>query len=78
MTFEASEESLHMLERTGGEGDNFKVLGVNFDCQLRMEDAVHEVVIEARWRLKTLLRTSRYYTGRQLVELLQCTLALVP
>ena len=69
VVFEGSKESMHVLARRNAEGENFKVLGVNFDCQLLMRDAVHELVVEAGWKLRTLVRSGRYFTSRQLIGL---------
>ena len=60
---------MHVLSRTEPEGDDFKVLGVSFDCKLVMKNEIHELVSAASWKLRTLLRTSRYYTGGQMVLL---------
>jgi len=45
----------------------FKLLGVPFDMQLSMADAVSELVISAGWKLKTILRTRRFYTDADLI-----------
>jgi hypothetical protein len=50
-------------------GSNFKLLGVVFDDGLIMEMAVAEVVNEATWKLRTLLRTQRYYTDAHFIVL---------
>ncbi len=56
--FEAGKESFHILHRRRGQGDNFTILGTEFDVALYMHDAAHIVSVEAGWRLKTLLRWS--------------------
>ena len=43
----------------------FKLLGVHFDCKLRMD--VSEVVSQASWKLTTILRARRFHDVRQLV-----------
>ena len=50
VSFDASKESFHVLSQHEPEGDDFKLLGVLFDCQLRMEGAVKELVQEAARR----------------------------
>ena len=40
-----------------------------FDSQLRMLDAAKHIAKEAGWRLRTLLRTRRYFTTPELVRL---------
>ena len=48
-------------------GNPVKLLGVHFDTDLRMSTAVHECVIESSWRLRTLLRTRRFFSHRELL-----------
>ncbi len=55
-------------------GDQFKILGILFDCKLVMRDAVEAVVAEASWKLRTLLRTKRFYTTRDLTTLYKAQL----
>ena len=66
--FDASKESLHVLSVKESEGEDFRLLGVPFDCQLQMERAVHELAQEAGWKLRTLLKTSRFHKDAQLVN----------
>ena len=54
--FDPAKESFHILSRTDGYGDNFTLLGVDFDVQLLMHDAVHACATEAGWRVRSLLR----------------------
>ena len=51
------------------EGEDFKILGVTFDCELTMANAVHEVVVEVSWKLRTLARSASYHNDAQLVNL---------
>jgi hypothetical protein len=67
--FDSSKESTHILSLTEPLGDTFKLLGVTFDGALTMVDAVAEVVNAAGWKLKTLLRTRRFYTDAELILL---------
>ena len=67
--FDPAKESFHILHRTLYHGDDFKVLGCVFDVQLLMHAAARHVAIEAGWRLKSLLRTRRYFTTPDLVRL---------
>ena len=69
VTFDPGKESMHVVSRTEPEGHNFKLLGINFDCSLDMSDAVNDVVIDAGWKLRTLLRTRRFYSDADLVML---------
>ena len=45
------------------------MLGVTFDSELSMSEAVSEIVTAAGWKLRTLLRTRRYYTDSDLIVL---------
>ena len=67
--FDPAKESKHLLILVRPAGSNFKLLGVVFDDGLIMEMAVAEVVNEATWKLRTLLRTQRYYTDAHLIVL---------
>ena len=60
--FDPSKESKHVLSRTDPFGENFKLLGIQFDCRLGMADAVRSLVGKARWKLKMLLRGKRFYS----------------
>jgi len=44
------------------------MLGVSFDCKLIMTDTVHSLAKDARWKLKAVLRTSKYMSGIQLID----------
>ena len=48
--------------------DSFKLLGVPFDCKLRMDMAVSEVVSQASWKLTTILRARRFHDVPRLVQ----------
>lgn len=69
VSFDPSKESRHILSLSEPWGDDFKILGVLFDATLSMERAVGEVVVEAGWKLRMLIRTRRFYTDRDLVLL---------
>ena len=49
-------------------GGNFKLLGVEFDPKLLIHDAARTAVHECSWKLKTQLRTQRFFTTRELVR----------
>ena len=68
VAFDASKESFHVLSDKQPEGDNFKLLGVLYDCQLRMEAEVQKLAGEAGWKLRALLRTSNFHCDTQLVD----------
>ena len=67
--FDAGKESFHGLHRTKAFGEDFKILGVLFDCQLTMRSAIHEIATEAGWKVKSILRRRRFYNKAELVKL---------
>jgi len=67
--FDAGKESQHVLSLSDPEGSMFKILGVPFDTELTMANAVSELVLSAGWKLRTLLRTRRFYTDADLIIL---------
>ena len=67
--FDAGKESFLILSRENSLGDPIKLLGVKFDGQLRMTNAIRECVDESSWRLRTLMRTQRYHTDAELLLL---------
>ena len=69
MVFENTKESFHVLSHRYPYGEDFKLLGVTFDCKLAMDTAARALVGEARWKVKTLLRASTYHTDAELVLL---------
>ena len=69
VTFDPGKESFHAIHRTRSFGDDFKILGVLFDCQLTMRSAAQEIAREAGWKAKALLRCRRFYSQGELVKL---------
>ena len=67
--FDPDKESMHVISHREPEGENFKNLGVKFDCGFTMENGVRETVNEVSWKLRTLARTARYHNDAQLVLL---------
>jgi hypothetical protein len=51
------------------EGDSFTLLGVSFDPKLIMADSIHDCAVQASWKLRTLLKTRRYYNDSELIGL---------
>ena len=49
VTFDSSKESKHILSRTCPHGDDFKLLGVIFDCKLDMMSAISSLVGKVKW-----------------------------
>ena len=69
VSFDPTKESKHILALHGGEGDNFRLLGAPFDHALSMRDAVCELVSEASWKAASLLRSARFFTDGELVNM---------
>ena len=69
VAFDAGKESQHVISVSDPSGGNFKLLGVTFDPQLTMADAISELVLAASWKLRTLIRTRRFYNEADLVIL---------
>ena len=69
VAFDAEKESQHILSLSQPEGSEFKLLGVLFDTELSMAHAVAELVSSACWKLRTLLRTRRFYNDSDLIVL---------
>ena len=69
VSFDPGKESKHILALNGGEGCNFKLLGVPFDHALSMRDAVVELVSEAGWKMAAILRSGRFFTDAEFVNL---------
>ena len=67
VTFDPAKESMHIVSHAEPHGDSSKLLGVHFDCQLRMDPAVSEVVSQGSWKLTT-MRARRFHEVPQLVR----------
>ena len=67
VVFDPAKESFHILSRTQGYGDNFSLLGVEFDVQLLMHSAVHQCAIEAGWRVRSLLRAQKFFSTSEAI-----------
>ena len=69
VVFDSKKESFHILSKSEAAGAEFKLLGLVLDVSITMRSAVEEVVLEAGWKLKMLLRTKRFYTDGELILL---------
>jgi hypothetical protein len=69
VAFDPGKESMHVLSMSEPHGDSFKLLGVIFDGMLDMTEAVGGVVTDAGWKIKSLLRTRRFYCDAEMVLL---------
>ena len=66
VTFDAEKESFHVISRSDSHGNPFKLLGVQFDLQLTMNEACSECAVEGHWRLSSLLRSRRFFALKDL------------
>ena len=67
--FNVGKENLHIILKIEPIVSEFKLLGVEFDYQLIMNIAVHECVISALWKLKSILRTRRFFNSAELIRM---------
>jgi len=66
VTFDSEKESFHIISRSSSFGSSFRLLGVQFDLQLTMQEAIGECAVEGHWRLSSLLRSRRYFSLKDL------------
>ena len=59
---------MHVVARHDSYGDNFRILGIDFDCKLLMADAVVETATSASWKLRTLFRSRRFFTSADVIS----------
>ena len=69
VAFDPSKESMHVISRSQPHGSNFKLLGIDFDTSLIMDQAIHNLVVNCRWKRNMLMRSGRFLTGQQLIAL---------
>ena len=69
VTFDPSKESITIISRNEPAGPSFKNMGVLFDPQLNMHGAIESLTASAKWKLRTLLRTQRFFKSADLVHL---------
>ena len=67
--FDPSKEVFCVMHRTDYEGDGFTLLGVDFDLQLLMADYCTTLARRCSNETRALLRTRRFYSVAQLVNL---------
>eukprot|EP00959_Pyramimonas_sp_CCMP1952_P424306 8887432-Pyramimonas_sp.AAC.1 len=69
--FDPSKEGHRILSRSRPAGDSSKLLGVSFDTELLMRDAIEQCVSSATWRVYSLIRTRRFHSDAELINLLK-------
>lgn len=58
-----------VLANGGGDGGAFELLGIDFDNRLTMIIAIRDVASNASWKLRTLMRTQRFYNHAEFVNM---------
>ena len=65
--FDPAKESFSIISTTDAHGEPSRILGIDFDAKLQMGSAIHACAVEASWKLRTIVRTRRFYTDAELV-----------
>ena len=66
--FDTSKERFVVIHPVKNSGDNFKILGVLFDTQLKMEKMACEMVVQGHGRISMSLRSRRFYASSTLLR----------
>ena len=69
VTFDPGKESMSIISRNEPEGEGFKMLGVKFDTELYMAEAIAKLCDDANWKVRTILRTNRFYDTGETINL---------
>ena len=72
VTFEATKESVHILDKCSPHGDDFKILSVLFNPKLTMCRAVKELASKTSWGLRALRWSSKCCSAAELFGLFKC------
>ena len=65
--FDAQKEHIIIIHPIQADGDSFKLLGCLVDCKLLMDQAIEEILAQARPKIRAILRTRAYYDRQILV-----------
>ena len=65
----SGKESITVLSRSNPFGKGFKIFNIFFNTGLYMEEAISNICDAASWKLRTLLRTSRFFGVIKMVNL---------
>ena len=66
--FENSKENIAVIHPLHGEGDNFKILGCQFDTKLTMIPAIDKIISTIRPKIKATLRTIGIYSIEEMLH----------
>ena len=69
VTFDASKESYHILDKSNPSSDSFRFLGINFDVKLKMASAIFECVSICNSKMQAFLRAKKYYSDGDVLRL---------
>ena len=67
VSFDANKESFNIISRYVPEGPGFKLLGIFYDNALSMTKTVTKLHDDAMWKVRTLLRSRRFYDVKEMV-----------
>ena len=67
MCFDPGKEHIAILSTTEPVGEEFKILGVIFDNKLRMNAAIAACASDVSWRMRSMLRTRRFYNDAEMI-----------
>ena len=67
------EKNNHVISHVRTEGDNFKILRLNFDCKLTMRAAIEDLVGEMIWRVKVIMRARRFRLVITMIHMYKAT-----
>ena len=67
VVFDASKEHLQIIHPLLGFGHDFKLLGCTIDVKLTMEHAIDDLLMQARPKMKAILRTRAHYDVPNLI-----------
>ena len=58
-----------MVSHHAPAGNNFKILGVDFDRRFVISDAICGFTSEMKWRVRSILKAQRYHTTKNMIHL---------
>ena len=67
--FDPAKESFHILHPRHSSNDTFKMLGIKFDTQLKMEQCICEIAAQGHSRIAMILRCRKLYPSKTLLRL---------
>ena len=65
--FDPKKESTHVVSQHCSEG--FKILDINVDSRLTMNDAIIDIIGKIRWRVKAITRAQRFHSVIVMINL---------